>query len=157
MNFNFDDFREQKYVDRTSVVSLKNFGENNETIEWHVRGLNAEDLAFAEEAANQNRLMSSLADMLVSSTDDNKEKVAAIKEIAGISAEEKISPNLIKKYIIFERGSIVPNKPQSRQDVIKFARVYPIEFYKICNEIYALTGMGAEGKKKASDSGNEAK
>ena len=67
-----------------------------------------------------------------------------------LGLSDDVPGSLVRKYVIFELGSIAPNKPTNRQDVIKFASTYPIEFRQIVNAVSSLTGLGAMAKKKPS-------
>lgn len=152
MDFSFDDFRKKQFEDRTGTVKLPNFGDSTETVVWNIRGLNSEDLATIDEAAEKNKALQSLIDAAVKATATGKVKdqVDGIKKMLGING--KVPDQLIRQYCVFELGSIEPSKPENRQDTVKFARVYPGEFKTICNRIYELSGLGALEKKKQKSS-----
>lgn len=153
--FDFKEFERIKFSDRTKELKLKNFGDTADTVAWKIRGLNSADLADIEDAIQRNKSLLDMADILieaVTESEQTKDKKEALKELTGI--DEKTSSHLIRMYVAFELGSVAP-KPESRQMTVKFAKVYPVEFRKITNEIFALTGQGGFAKKKPFGSGEE--
>ena len=143
----FNNFRKQKFKDRTSVVKLKNFGDTTDVLEWHIRGLNATDLELIDAEVDRNNAVSDLVEAaLKAAGGDSKSKSDVAKEMFGMS--DKVPGSLIRKYVVFELGSIEPNRPEDRQDTIKFANAYPVEFRNIVNHIFQLTGLGQMAKKK---------
>jgi len=146
VNF-FKNFKRQKFQDRTDVVSLKKFGDTADTLDWHIRGLNAVDLERVDTAEQENSSVNKLMEIaLKAAGNDEKSKSELMDKMFGLS--DDVPGSLVRKYVIFELGSIAPNKPANRQDVIKFASAYPIEFRNIVNNISSLTGLGAMAKKK---------
>ncbi len=155
-DFDFKDFRSIKFEDRIKTLELKNFGDTSDIVTWKIRGLNSEDLAAIEDGLSNVKTLAAMADMLaqaISEAGTANDKIAAIKGITGLDGDTPSS--LIRKYIIFERGSIEPNKPDDRADTVKFAKVYPAEFHRIVNEISTITNMGGSVKKKLPKSGEE--
>jgi len=148
INFDFKEFMQTDFIERTGEVSLLNFGDTGDSCKFQVRGLTAADIAEIENSVQKNRMASRLYDAAVKMTAVNctaKDQADAIRELTGFA--EGAPDNLIRKYVIFERGVIDP-KPEIRADVVKFGRVYPIEFDKIINKILELTGKGHDAKKK---------
>jgi vacuolar-type H+-ATPase subunit D/Vma8 len=143
--FDINEFRSAVFEDRTEEIELKNFGDSKETLKWKIRALTAEDLAKADEEVQLNRDLNALINMTVAavSSGQKSDKIDAIKEIIGVSG--KVPDVLVKKYAIFELGTVAPKF--DRSDTVKFARVYPVEFESISTRIYALTGLGAVKKK----------
>ena len=139
--FDFKEFRKKKFEDRTKVLILKNFGDSKDEVEWKIRGLDSTDLAEIEDAVQKNKMLSDMADLIFSATSENadsKDKISAVREITGL--DDKVPSVLVRKYVVFEKGSVDP-KIESHADSIKFAKVFPVEFNRICNEIYSLTGF----------------
>ena len=149
-NFDWKAFLSREYEPRTADVELSDFGgEKGNTVVFQVRGLDAIEVAKINESVERNRDVSELIDKL-SSDISSKEKAAAIAELLGLS-DEKTPDRLVREYGAFEMGVTSP-KPETRADVIKFARVYPAEFRVICTRIFGLTGLGQVAKKKPKNS-----
>jgi hypothetical protein len=144
--FDLNEFRSAVFEDRIEELELKEFGDSKETLKWKIRALTAEDLAKADEEVQLNRDLNSLINMTVAAvaSGQKNDKIDAIREIIGVSG--KVPDVLVKKYAIFELGTVEPKF--DRSDTVKFARVYPVEFELISNRIYALTGLGAVKKKQ---------
>jgi len=156
MAFDFKGFEKQKFEDRLGTVDLGKFGESEEPITWHIRGLNAEDLARVEDEGAMVKTIGSLIDTAAAAVGgDKRARQDIVKESLGIG--EKTPATLVREYSIFQAGSIEPNKPGNRQAVVKFARAYPVEFKTIVREILTLTGKGAIAKKKPAQCGQERK
>jgi len=150
----YDDMRKRQYEERRDIVALKAF--EGEDLEYHIRALNAEDLARVENEASLSKSVSSIVDVAAAAIGGDEEaRTQVVKELLGMG--EKVPAQLIREYAIVQYGSIAPNEPKNRQDVVKFARVHPIEFKIIMRAILELTGKGAVAKKKPEASGAKEK
>lgn len=161
MEFNFDEFLKEKYVPREKVLTLGNFGDSSESVSWTVRGLTAIELAKVDAAIDANQQLAKLmatVTQAVSADSDTKTKVDAQTEILektlGVSGD--VPDALIRQFAVFEAGSVKPEVP-NRQATRKFSEVHPVEFTRVVNEIWALTGLGKLAKKKPVNSGKQEK
>jgi len=152
--FSFEAFRKTKFSERTGTVDLANFGDTEAPVVWHIRGLDAVDMAVIEDSAALNRSISTIIDSAAAAAGgDPKAQADTVKEALGIG--QSVPAGLVREYVIFELGSIEPTKPRDRQDVIKFAKIYPVEFKRVVREIMALTGLGGVAKKKPMPYGQD--
>jgi len=153
VKFDWNKFRITEYEARTAEIELKNLGgepENN--VVWKVKSLDAAEMAKVREAVEKNRDMSGLLSM-ISDEMSGKEKLTAVSDLLGV-IRDKTPDQLVRQYVVFELGTVDP-MPESRADVIKFARAFPVEFNQICTKIFELTGMGSVAKKKLNISSEE--
>lgn len=150
MDFDFATFEKQRFEPRKLRLALPHFGDTEETLVWHYTGLDSRGMAMVEEASLNDQKIERIAEAAaaVAAADVSQKQ---IKELLGI--QEKTPASLLRRYAIFEEGSLPPNKPRSRRDTVKFANVYPLEFRKITDAIWTATAMGQAAKKKPSSSG----
>lgn len=139
--FDWKTFEKTDYESRTFKIDF-------ELGSFTVKNLDAVEMASVQDAVQKNRDMVGLLER-ISDSMSGKEKLDAVSEIMGI-VKDQTPDQLVSRYTIFELGVVDP-KPETRAIVIKFARVYPVEFGQICTKILELTGMGGVAKKKQSD------
>lgn len=144
--FDLEAFRKARFSTREDTITLPElekagFGDGV----LRLRGLTAEDIARANEAADRSKVLVGLVDKLAGGP---KEKVAAILE--GIGFGENVPVTLAKRIQHVLMGVIEPELTQ--EDVVRFADAYPIEFNQVAQKILELTGLGkvAEVKRKPS-------
>lgn len=150
MAFDAKRFMKTKFSPRTAEVKLPDlvdwFDEGDEPV-WVVRGLDAAELARAEEASNKKRNIKAVLELLdglsVSDTIDQ------LKSSLGL--DDETPSDTIKKMEHLVMGSISP--VVSLDLAVKLAAVRPIEFLQLSHQIMSLTGKGQVAEKKQQPSG----
>jgi len=145
MPFDVEKFRESKLEPRTAVVRFKDpapalvkfFGEG-QPVQWTVRGLSGRDVHSANEAAAKQKNRQDLAAALAA---DSDQRAAAIREALGLSMVGKATPaEMAKRLEMFVAASVEP--VVDMQIAVKFAEVFPVEFFEVIAKINELTGQG---------------
>ena len=136
--FDIKKFEETKFKENIKdieIVELKSFFDEKEKPIWKVKALTGHELAKVNDSVKQNKDLSTLIQGIVGSS---KEKVESIKEVMGIS--DNTADDLVRRISILVYGSVEPKITQEIS--VKFADVYPTQFYLLTNEIMGLTGSG---------------
>ena len=128
------------------VPDMKDFFDEEENPAWRVRGLTGQELGLVHQAVARNRNMDAILEGLASAVD--KEKSESIRKLIG--DRDEVPDDIAKRLEMLTIASVAPECDLELAK--KVARVYPIEFYQITNEINRLTGMGMETKKKPAAS-----
>lgn len=112
---------------------------------WRVRGLSGGELARVNEAKENNRARTAIAEGLLSGRED--QMTDAVRELIGDG--EAVPDDLAKRIEMLVIGSVAP--ACDHQLATKLAAAFPVEFYQLTSKITELTGLGAEpGKPKRS-------
>jgi len=152
-------FDAQKYLaaqlqPRTAVVDvpeLVEFFGDGEKPQWTVQGLNANQLARANEAAEKRQKAASLSDALDGGT--KTEIVKALKQELGY--DEGVHPDTSRRIAMLVDGSVEP--PCSRELAVRLGKDFPVVFYHLTNTIRDLSAQGPEAAKKPEPSGQSPK
>jgi hypothetical protein len=150
MPFNPTAFMKAEFRPRTAdipVKSLADFFDEGEEPVWKVRGLTGEEVARTREIDAKMKRMTALAEAFEAAS--KSEIVAELKQSFGIGNDTPLDFNKRVDQIVY--GSVDPEVTQ--EQVVKLARVAPIEFYTISQRILELTGLGQEAEKKRPPSG----
>lgn len=150
MGFDLNKFGQADLMMRTSVLdvpTLAVFFGSDESPKWQVTGLSGEQVALVNEAADRNKNMSALMTALIGGA--AQEKAESIKSLMGVNAKD-VPEDTAKRIEVLMLGSLDP--VCDRETAIKLNEFFPMEFTRITNEIYRLTGEGGEvvGKPEAS-------
>jgi len=140
MSFDVQKMMNEKYSPRTEeieVPDLKGFFPDGEPPVIVVRGLEGEELARVNEHVEKYRALGKLIEGFISS--NQTEKISAIKEAMGFT--EKVPDDFAKRLQMLVMGAVSPQFAQN--EAVKFAKVYPVEFYLLTNTIIRLTGQGS--------------
>lgn len=148
--FDLAEFRKAEFKPREAEIPFSAFAKAGfgDGV-FKVRGLTAEELAQADEAASKGKLLSDLIEKLAGSA--GKEKAAALLEGVGVS---EATPEQLKKrmqHVVY--GCVEPQL--ELQDVAKLGNTYPIEFNLLANKIIELTGLGQTADVKPRGSTKE--
>ena len=144
MAFDADKFLNTKYRDRTAEVpvpELKKYFPDNETPVWIVRGLTAEEIAWANDEVGRNRDISAIVTALASPL--SNEKAGAVKDLIGLS-KDTVPGDIVKRISHLISASVDP--ACSRELAVKLGRDHSILFFKITNTILELSGKGRLGE-----------
>ncbi len=101
---------------------------------WTVRGLSANEIYKATDAEQKRSLQSKILKAAASFSGDPDD---ILKEI---SANEDTPGEIAKRLEMLVMGSVEPTADLAL--AVKLAKVYPIEFMHLTNEITTLTGQG---------------
>jgi hypothetical protein len=118
----------------------------DEKPEWKVRGLTAAELARANDASKAASNLNSLVEALASG-----EKADALRKLAGVPGKD-VPMDVSRRIQALVEGSVSPKLDEESRDVaVRLAETFPNVFYELTNQIFTLTGEGAEvGKRKPS-------
>lgn len=158
-NFDLAAFRKAKFQEREEDVPLSGLtaagfggydgeGDNAKPVPvvFRVRGLTAEELAKAEQEADNSKLLAKVAERLAG---NDTEKVAAMMD--GLGLNDKTPAALAKKLAHVQMAVVEPEL--KLQDVVRIADAYPTDFMELSNHIYNLTGKGKVAQVKRKPSG----
>lgn len=159
-NFDLGAFRKAKFTPREEDVPLAELaeaglaesgeaGKKPAEVVFRVRGLTAQELAKADEEADSSQLLAKVAERLAGS---EAEKVQAL--VDGLGLGQGTPKTLAKKIAHVQMGVIDPEMKVT--DVAKLADAFPMEFTKLANRIYGLTGKGKVAQVKRKPSGSKA-
>ena len=128
------------------VPALQDFFGKDEPI-FKVKALSGEQIAIVNEAAERNKNLNALMSALVGGS--SEQKSAAVKSLMGVGSDE-VPEDTAKRIEVLIMGSVDP--VCDRDMAIKINEYFPLDFTKITNEIYRLTGEGGDivGKPKPS-------
>jgi len=149
MGFDKEQFNREKFNPRTKAVSVPElqqwFGDNEQPT-WTVRGLDAVGMARVRAAAQSNQAIVDLAEMLASATGQDRQQ--ALKGLMDLDGDNLPEEHLRRLELLI-LGSADPVCDRSLAK--KIAKVYPVVFSRLTNEILTLTGLGYEpGKPQSS-------
>ncbi len=144
MSFNVKKFQTANFTDRIESVAvpmLSQFFSKNDQPVWKIRGLTGEESAIAKQAVQDNKNIDAVLQAVGSN--NKKELVEGIKELAGLSADS-VPDELVQRYSWIEQGSVDP--VCTHEMAMKLALNFPQDFYLLTNKIMALTGKGRVGE-----------
>ncbi len=133
-------------------VGFAEFVESSETpvlakCEWTVRGLTGEEVARVK--GEQDRRKAAWDTSLIAQNAGFAEIAGLFQKLAG---EDDIPTEYVQNLYAVRIGTVEPEE-LSHEDVKTIAKRFPIEFMRIAQKIWTLTGLGAVDKKKALNSG----
>ena len=158
-NFDLAAFRKAKFQPREQVVPLAGLtaggfggydGEGGAAqpvpVVFKVRGLTADELARADQEADNSKLLVKVAERLAGS---EAEKAQALLDGLGLGDD---TPQALAKKLAHVQMAVV--EPQLKiQDVVRIADAYPTDFLELSRQIYSLTGQGKVAQVKRKPSG----
>ncbi len=158
-NFDLDAFRKAKFQAREQEVPLPGLtsggfggyeGEGDDAqpvpVVFKVRGLTADELARADQEADNSKLLGKVAERLAGS---EAEKAQALLDGLGLGDD---TPQALAKKLAHVQMAVV--EPQLKiQDVVRIADAYPTDFLELSSQIYSLTGQGKVAQVKRKPSG----
>ncbi len=158
-NFDLDAFRKAKFQAREQEVPLPGLtsggfggyeGEGDDAqpvpVVFKVRGLTADELARADQEADNSKLLVKVAERLAGS---EAEKAQALLDGLGLGDD---TPQALAKKLAHVQMAVV--EPQLKiQDVVRIADAYPTDFLELSSQIYSLTGQGKVAQVKRKPSG----
>jgi len=141
MGFDVEKFQQASFAFREEAIpvpELKDFfGEGDEPV-WKVRNLTGFEVFVANEAMERNRRRNEIMEGLMS--EDRKEVVAAVKELAGYT--DKAPDEYVRRLEVFRMGSMDPKI--SKEIAVRIADTFSTTFTHLTNRILILTGLGKE-------------
>lgn len=150
MKFNAEKFKSTAFKDNTKSVAvpgLKSFftfdeGEDGSAPVWVVRGMTGIESAKTRQAVTENENLEAVVQAM--GTGVMKDKVEAIRKLAGLQNEEDVPGDIVRRYSMLTQASVDPvcDYPTA----IKLAENKPEEFYLLTNTILALTSSGRLGE-----------
>jgi len=144
MGFDVEKFQGASFTFREEsipVPELKDFFGEGEDPAWKVRNLTGLEVFVANEAMERNRRRNEIMEGLMS--EDRKEVVAAVKELAGYT--DKAPDEHVRRLEVLRLGSVEPEI--SKETAVKIADSFPTTFTHLTNRILILTGLGKEAGK----------
>lgn len=139
MGFDAKEFLRTKWTPRTEdvpVPDLKDFFPEGEKLLWKVRGLTGVELGRVAEAAERNKNVETIIEMVGS--EYSKEKIAAIKEMLGLGGS--VPQDVAKRLEYLVIGSV---DPKCTLDLaVRICEVRALDFYRLTNSIKDLSGQG---------------
>lgn len=151
MKFDTNKYMGISFTDRIRAVPIPNLAKFfivDETADkdtaavWIVKGLTGKESAIARQAVADSRNIEAVIESIGSG--NFKDKVAAIKKIAGIMDEDDVPEDIVRRYSWLVQASVDPvcDYPLA----IKIAENHPEEFYLLTNTILTLTSAGRVGE-----------
>lgn len=158
-NFDLAAFRKAKFQPREQDVPLAGLtaggfggyeGEGDQAqpvpVVFKVRGLTADELARAEQQADNAKLLVKVAEGLAGS---EAERSRALLEGLGLGDD---TPKALAQKLAHVQMAVI--EPTLKiQDVVRIADAYPTDFLEIYTHIYHLTGKGKVAQVKRKPSG----
>lgn len=158
-DFDLAAFRKAKFQERAEDVPLSGLtaagfggyeGEGDDAkplpVVFRVRGLTAEELAKADQEADNSKLLLKVAERLSGS---ESEKAQALLE--GLGLGDSTPKALAKKLSHVQMAVVTPEL--KIQDVVRIADAFPMDFLELSVHIYDLTGQGKVAQVKRKPSG----
>jgi len=147
MPFDLDRFERAKFAPRQQSVpveALADFFAEGESPVWVVRGLSANELHRAMEAATRQKSVEAVVRAIAAGGD----QVQAVRQALGLTAD---TPGEIAKRLeMLVMGSVAPTIELPL--AVKLAEAFPVEFLSLTNTITELTGKGSDLVKPAAAS-----
>ena len=147
MPFDLDRFERAKFAPRQQnvpVEALADFFAEGEAPVWVVRGLSANELHRAMEAATRQKSVEAVVRAIAAGGD----QVQAVRQALGLTAD---TPGEIAKRLeMLVMGSVAPKL--ELPTAVKLAEAFPVEFLSLTNTITELTGKGSDLVKPAAAS-----
>ena len=147
MPFDLDRFERAKFAPRQQnvpVEALADFFAEGEAPVWVVRGLSANELHRAMEAATRQKSVEAVVRAIAAGGD----QVQAVRQALGLTAD---TPGEIAKRLeMLVMGSVAPKLELPL--AVKMAEAFPVEFLSLTNTITELTGKGSDLVKPAAAS-----
>ena len=158
-NFDLANFRKAKFQERVEDVPLSGLtasgfagyeGEGEEAkalpVVFQVRGLTAEELAKADQEADNSKVLLQVAERLAGT---ESERAKGLLEGLGLGDG---TPKALAKKLSHVQMAVL--KPSLKiQDVVRIADAYPMDFLELTVRIYNLTGQGKVAHVKRKPSG----
>ena len=139
MPFDLDRFERAKFAPRQQnvpVEALADFFAEGEAPVWVVRGLSANELHRAMEAATRQKSVEAVVRAIAAGGD----QVQAVRQALGLTAD---TPGEIAKRLeMLVMGSVAPKIELPA--AVKLAEAFPVEFLSLTNTITELTGKGSD-------------
>ena len=139
MPFDLDRFERAKFAPRQQnvpVEALADFFAEGEAPVWVVRGLSANELHRAMEAATRQKSVEAVVRAIAAGGD----QVQAVRQALGLTAD---TPGEIAKRLeMLVMGSVAPKL--ELPTAVKLAEAFPVEFLSLTNTITELTGKGSD-------------
>ena len=147
MPFDLERFERAKFAPRQQnvpVEALADFFAEGEAPVWVVRGLSANELHRAMEAATRQKSVEAVVRAIAAGGD----QVQAVRQALGLTAD---TPGEIAKRLeMLVMGSVAPKL--ELPTAVKLAEAFPVEFLSLTNTITELTGKGSDLVKPAAAS-----
>lgn len=151
MKFDTEKFKATNFVDRVKhvpVPGLRPFFKTCEGDEedaapvWTVRGLTGIESARTRQAVADSENLEAIIQAI--GTGAMKDKVDAIRKMAGLQDADDIPQDLVSRYSMLTQASVDPicDYPLA----IRLAENRPEEFYLLTNTILSLTSGGRLGE-----------
>lgn len=144
MRFDQKAFSKQAFTPRTEAVEVKALAQwftdlpDGESPTWTVRGLTADELGRADEAAERQRNLADALEAFAGAV--GPEKVVATQELLGVK-RGGIPAETAKRQEMLVLGSV---DPEITLDVArKLGKTFPVEFRLLTNKIVILSGQGS--------------
>ena len=139
MPFDLERFERSKFAFRQQSVpveALADFFAEGESPVWVVRGLSANELHRAMEAATRQKSVEAVVRAIAAGGD----QVQAVRQALGLTAD---TPGEIAKRLeMLVMGSVAPKIELPA--AVKLAEAFPVEFLSLTNTITELTGKGSD-------------
>lgn len=153
MEFDSERFLRERFRPRERAVPVPDLAPwfrdlpEGEVPVWRVRGLEGAELARVREAPGRAKTLEALARALA--REGTAERAEALREALGLGGETP--DDLARRIEMLMAGSVAPRC--DRQLAQRLARVRPVEFYTLTDEITRLTGEGAEPGESSGSGG----
>lgn len=167
MKFDMQKFNTANFTDRQKKIPVKNetlaglFMDNGSEAPTQpgedpppkgqpcvvVKGLGAIEMALAKEQVDNSRSREQIINAIFGTVPTAN--LEAIKKLAGVisydsdGVPEELPADYVRRLFYLLHGCVEP-KFTDQQQVIRFAKAFPIEFHEYTNEIIRLSGLGME-------------
>ena len=140
MSFDLEGFRRAEFSARQEEVDVSDsalaaFFPDDEKALWTVRGLDGSELQECMDAKEKQKEITSILKLV----SENKEMADKVRAASGMSDKETPA-EMVKRLEMLLIASVNPKL--NRPDVVKIAKVAPIEFLQLTAQISRLTGEG---------------
>ena len=137
---------------RIPVPQLKEFFDNGAKPVWIIRSLSGEEFYSVQASVSRASSIKEIIEQIFSK--NSKIKIEAALEAIGITKEQP--DDYVRRLEMLCLGSVDPEI--EKEDAVKLARVMPVLFSQMTDEIMILTGAGQElGESKPSGATRKSK
>jgi len=158
-NFDLAAFRKAKFQERAEDVPLSGLtaagfggyeGEGDDAkpkqVVYRVRGLTAQELAKADQEADNSKVLLKVAEQLAGTESERAQGL-----LSGLGLGDDTPKALAKKLSHVQMAVVSPQL--KIQDVVRIADAFPMDFLELSVHIYDLTGQGKVAQVKRKPSG----
>jgi len=115
---------------------------------FKVRGLYGQEMAQVREAVDNHKNINDLVQAIATADKGTQERIEAIRQAAGI--QTGMSTEIVRRVEALKRGAVEPEIDE--EGAKKMVKGYAVDFFHITDEVFRLTGQGAQPVKKNNSS-----